>query len=137
MTNHTVPNVVQQALESLAEPRPMRRGSLSERYVKCSKPNCACRRDPEARHGPYYSWTRVVKGKTQSRFLTAAQTPLMRAQIAAGQQFRKRVEDYWEACEQWADQELEHPATAPAEAAEKKGSRRRSKTKSSRRLQHS
>lgn|ERR1035438_6284432 len=133
MTNNSIPHFVQQAQQSLSEAQPMRRGSLSPRYVKCGKPNCACRRDPKARHGPYYSWTRVVNGKTQSRFLSAAQAPIMRAQIAIGQQFRKRVEDYWEACEQWADQELQPPAPAAVEAAEKKGSARRSKPRSSKR----
>ncbi len=39
-------------------PKPMRRGALSERYVKCSKKGCACAESPDARHGPYYSLTR-------------------------------------------------------------------------------
>ena len=30
-------------------PAPMRRGSLSERYVKCSKAGCRCAEDPAAR----------------------------------------------------------------------------------------
>ena len=66
----------------------MRRGSLSERYVKCSKPGCACAERPAARHGPYYSLTRTVGGRTQSRFVPAEQADLVREQIAAGQQFR-------------------------------------------------
>ncbi len=49
----------------------MRRGSLSERTIKCSKPGCACAQDPKARHGPYYSLTHAIDGKTRSRFLTA------------------------------------------------------------------
>lgn len=110
----------------------MRRGSLSERYVKCSKPNCACRQDPEARHGPYYSWSRVVKGKTQSRFIQATQVPVMRAQITAGQQFRRQVEAYWQACERWADEQLE-AAAASSQAAEKKGSKRPFKKNSAKR----
>ncbi len=51
----------------------MRRGSLSERTIKCSKPGCGCGHDPNARHGPYFSLTRAVEGKTRSRFLTAEQ----------------------------------------------------------------
>jgi hypothetical protein len=54
----------------LAEPKPMRRGSLSERTIKCSKPGCACAENPKACHGPYFSLTRAVDGKTRSRFLT-------------------------------------------------------------------
>lgn len=124
MPDHTeVPVRVRALAAEVATPEPMRRGSLSERYVKCSKPGCACAERPEARHGPYYSLTRTVGGQTQSRFVPAAHAPLVRQQIAAGQQFRRRVAAYWEACAQWADAQLTPPT---AEVAEKKGSPRRS-----------
>lgn len=64
---------VYNAVRSLAEPQPRRRGAVSERFVKCSKPGCPCASDPKARRGPYYSLTRAVRGQTQSRFLHAAQ----------------------------------------------------------------
>ena len=41
---HPVPAGVQKLATELAEPQPMRRGSLSERYVKCSKPVSATRK---------------------------------------------------------------------------------------------
>jgi hypothetical protein len=85
----------------------MRRGSLSERYVKCGKPGCACAEDPKARHGPYYSLTRAVGGRTRSRFLNPEEAQRAREQIERGQQFRRQVEAYWAACEQWADAQLE------------------------------
>ena len=109
----------------------MRRGSLSERTIKCSKAGCACARDPKARHGPYYSLTHAVAGKTQSRYLTAEQAALARRQIEAGHRFRDRVDGVWEACEQWADNQL---ADVPASSGEAKkgGSGRISKTKSPR-----
>lgn len=69
----------------LAQPKPMRRGSVTERYVKCSKPGCPCAERPEGRHGPYFSWTRKIDGRTQSRFLTREQAALVQGQIAAGQ----------------------------------------------------
>jgi hypothetical protein len=56
----------------------MRRGSLSERTIKCSKPGCACAKDPKARHGPYHSLTLAVEGKTRSRFLTAEEALIAR-----------------------------------------------------------
>ena len=127
-----VPAAVRTLAAQLATARPMRRGSLSERYVKCSKPGCACAERRDARHGPYYSLTRTVDGRTQSRFVPAAQAARVREQIAAGQQFRRHVEDLWGACEHWADAQLEHGQAAP-KAAEKGGSRRRSRPKSSRR----
>jgi hypothetical protein len=109
----------------------MRRGSLSERTIKCSKPGCACAHDPKARHGPYFSLTRSVGGKTRSRFLNREQAALARRQIETGHGFRSQVEAYWEDCEVWADRELEDAVTASAEGAEKKGFQPTSRTKSS------
>ena len=96
------------------------------------KPGCACAERPGARHGPYYSLTRTVRGRTQSRFVPAAHAARVRQQIAAGQQFRRHVDAFWEVCERWADAQLTGPEAAH-EAAEKGGSRRPSRRKSSRR----
>jgi hypothetical protein len=123
----SIPAVVRSLSERLAEARPMRRGSLSERYMKCSKPGCACQRDPGARHGPYYSLTRNIGGQTQSRLVPAEQVERVREQIAAGKDFRQQVEALWAACEQWADTETESESEA---GAEKRGSRRRSRRRS-------
>jgi hypothetical protein len=126
-----VPPRVRQLAIDLADAKPMRRGSLSERTIKCSKPGCACAQDPKARHGPYYSLTHAVGGKTHSRFLTAEQADLVRQQIDAGREFRGRVEGLWEACEQWADRQLEDVSASSGEP-KKRGSKRISKTKSRR-----
>ena len=125
-----VPVPVRTLAAQVAAPTPMRRGSLSERYVKCSKPGCACADRPAARHGPYYSLTRTVGGRTQSRFVPAAQTARVRQQIAAGQQFRRHSDALWDACEQWADAQLDAPEAAAPEAAKKGGSPRPSRPKS-------
>ena len=126
-----VPAPVRTLAAQVAEPTPMRRGSLSERYVKCSKPGCACAARPTARHGPYYSLTRTVGGRTQSRLVPAAQVDLVRQQIAAGQQFRRHVDAFWDACEGWADAQLDAPEAASPEAAQRGGSRRPWRPKSS------
>ncbi|MFP3940860.1 MAG: DUF6788 family protein [Thermoanaerobaculia bacterium] len=118
-----VPSEVIKLGEELSRPVPMRRGSLSTRWMKCSKPGCACADDPEARHGPYFSLTRRVGGRTRSRYVSGEQAELVEEQIAAGQAFRKRLESYWEVCERWADAKLESDAAAPN--AEKRGSGRR------------
>lgn len=120
----------------LARPRPMRRGSVSERYVKCNKPGCACTNRDDARHGPYYSVSRVVAGRTCSRWLDAVQAQRVREQVESGQQFRKRVEAYWQACERWADAQLEASQAASPEA-EKGGSKRRSRRRSAARSKRS
>ncbi len=119
----SVPSEVVALAQELSGPVPMRRGSLSTRWMKCGKPGCACAEDPEARHGPYASLTRRVDGRTRSRYVSAEQVEQVEEQIAAGKAFRKRLEAYWEACERWADAELESDPAAPD--AEKKGSGRR------------
>ncbi len=122
-----VPEPVRRALAPLTQPQPMRRGSLGERLLKCGKARCACASDEQARHGPYFSLTRAVGGQTQSRRLTAEQAVRARRQLAAGRAFRQQLERYWEACEAWADAELQASTGAAAAAAEKGGSKPRSK----------
>ena len=136
MPDGDVPERVRSVARQIADARPMRRGSVSERRVKCNKPGCKCQTDEKARHGPYVSLVRVVGGKTRSRWIPADQAAELRSQVAAGQQFREQLETYWTACEEWADAKLKaHEAPAAAEA-EKGGSRRvlraRSRKKSKR-----
>jgi len=69
--------------------------------------------------------------------LTPEQADLARQQIEAGREFRTKLEAYWEGCEDWADRELEGSATASAQEAEKGGSQRISKTRSSRKARGS
>jgi hypothetical protein len=103
--------------------RLMRRGVLTERRVTCSKPGCPCGHDPEARHGPYFSLTRAVRGRTKTRLINAEAAVVVRQQIEEGRMFRAEIEAYWQACERYADEELDDVRAAEAE---KGGSRRRS-----------
>lgn len=109
----------------LADPIPMRRGSLTERFVKCSRPGCPCAHDPTARHGPYVSLTRSVTGTTRTRLIAPALAATVRRQIEAGRQFRDATELYWVACERLADAELAHLTETAAPGGEKGGSGRR------------
>jgi len=132
------PSEVVEAAAHLVEPTPLRRGSVTERFMKCGQSSCRCHEDPEARHGPYLTVSRVVKGRTRSRYLTGEQAELARRQIEAGQQFRQQVERYWRACERWADAELEGVAAAAEQtAAEKRGSSKSSTPTSSPRSRRS
>jgi hypothetical protein len=127
-----IPAAVREVARRLAEPKPMRRGSLSVRYMKCNKPGCACAEEANARHGPYTSVVRTVAGKTRSRSVPAAQADVLRQHVEAGQRFRKDVETYWQACERWSDAELNAAAAASgAEEPQKRGSKKRSPAKSS------
>lgn len=115
--------------QQLAHPVAMRHGSVGERFMKCSKPNCACSVDLDARHGPYPVLTSSSGGKTKSRYLSGEQAAVARRQIEAGRQFQQQVDRYWEVCHQWADQELDGSGTAEttSEAVKKRGSKRASK----------
>jgi hypothetical protein len=49
-----------------------RRGSVSENYRKCGKPNCACAQPGHRGHGPRFLWTRTARGRgTVGRQLAA------------------------------------------------------------------
>lgn len=124
-----VPAHIAQLGAALSHPEPIRRGSLYERRMKCGQAACACQHDLKAAHGPYFTLTQKVEGKTRSRYLSPEQAPVVRRQIESGRQFRERVEAYWGACERWADEQLE-AAPASAEEAEKKGFPRTSTTRS-------
>ena len=131
-----VPSRVAQLAAEFSHPEPIRRGSLYERQMKCGQAACACQHDPQAAHGPYITLTQKVEGQTHSRYIPPEQVPVVRRQIEAGRQFRERVEAYWEACERWADEQLEAVPASAAEA-EKKGSRRTWKRKSPRKSKRS
>ncbi len=132
----SVPPRVAQLSATLSRPQPMRRGSINERRMKCGQARCRCQRDPEARHGPYYTLTQGVGGQTRSRYVSEEQLPVVQRQIEAGREFRQHMEAYWHACEQWADAQLGRPEGA-AEAAEKGGSQRASQAKSAKRSKRS
>jgi hypothetical protein len=132
-----VPSSVGELAAVLSQPKPMRRGSVSERTMKCGKAGCPCQEDPKGRHGPYYSLTRPMAGKTHSRYLSPEQAELAQQQIEQGHTFLEQMEQYREACEQWADAQLEPSPAASKEAAEKGGSKPTFKTKSSRKSKHS
>ena len=52
-------------------------GNIQRRYLTCGKPYCDCRKDPEARHGPYAYWTSKEDKKTVSRLLNPEEADLL------------------------------------------------------------
>ena len=65
-----------------------RRGSISENYRRCGKPNCACAQTDHPGHGPRYLWTRTVAGRgTRGRQLSAEEVDKARAELANYQRF--------------------------------------------------
>jgi uncharacterized protein DUF6788 len=70
---------------------PIRRGSLARRFMPCGKPGCCCQTSPPALHGPYYQWTRKVRGKTVTVRLTREEARLFEEWISNGRQLDRIV----------------------------------------------
>jgi hypothetical protein len=56
----------------LMRPRAMRVGSVVKQYMFCGKPSCACHRDPQKKHGPYYYLSYKEKGQSHYKYLGKA-----------------------------------------------------------------
>ena len=67
----------------------VRRGSLVRRLMSCGKPGCCCQATPPKLHGPYYQWTRKVRGKTVTVRLTPQEAELFREWSANTRQLDK------------------------------------------------
>ena len=59
--------------------------------MPCGKPNCRCQATPPQLHGPYYQWTRKVRGKTVTVRLTEQQAERVRDWIENGRQLDRIV----------------------------------------------
>jgi Family of unknown function (DUF6788) len=65
-----------------------RRGSVSENWRRCGKPNCACAAPDHPGHGPRFLWTRSAgRRKTIGRQLAAAEVEKVRAEAARHGEF--------------------------------------------------
>jgi hypothetical protein len=70
-----------------------RRGSVSENWRKCGKPNCACVAADHPGHGPRLLWTRSAgRRKTVGRQLAAAEAGKVRREVARHGEFAETVE---------------------------------------------
>jgi len=57
------------------KPGAMRVGSVGKQYMFCGKLSCACHRDPQKKHGPYYYLSYKVGGKSRYKYLGKATSP--------------------------------------------------------------
>lgn len=110
----------------------LRPGSLVERYRRCGKTRCHCAQEGSAGHGPSWSLTREVAGKTMTRVIPSDAVERTREQIVEHRRFRGLARELIETSEQLCDSLLEAPeATSEKEAAKKGGSKRSSTRRSS------
>lgn len=70
-------------------------GTLLSRTKVCGKPNCACASSRDARHGPYYEWSRLEKGRLAHIVLPADSVPLFRQAVANYRRLRRLLRK-WE-----------------------------------------
>ena len=115
----------------------MRPGSLVERYRRCGKSGCHCAGKGASGHGPSWSLTRAVGGKTVTRIIPPHAVDATRRQIAEYQRFRGLVRELVDTSERLCEAKLEAPEATLPEAAKKGASTRRSKPRSSPRSTHS
>ena len=120
--------------ERLAATGDFRRGSLSENYRRCGKPNCACAQPDHPGHGPRYLWTRTIAGRgTKGRQLSVEEVDKVRAELANYQRFAEVSDRIVEVNEAICEACPPNPAaTAPPAATgdEKGGSASRSRRNS-------
>ena len=100
-----------------------RLGSLTERYRRCGKPRCHCAREDSRGHGPSWSVTRKVAGKTVTKVIKSDAVDVTRGQIDEYHQFQDLVHEFVETNVKICDALLEAESNDDSEGAEKKGSR--------------
>jgi hypothetical protein len=106
-----------------------RRGSVSENWRKCGKPNCACARPGHPGHGPRFLWTRSAgRRKTVGRQLAADEVEKVRAEVARHAEFKAISEQIAEVSERICEARPAAGTDAPsAPEGEKGGSSRPSR----------
>jgi hypothetical protein len=118
---------------ALAELADMRPGSLVERYRRCGKPGCHCARPGARGHGPSWSLTHQVAGKTITKVIPASAVQTTLAQIAEYRRFRALMKDLVDVSERLCEARLAQGKAASQEAAKKGASRKPSARRSPRR----
>lgn len=95
-------------ISHIAEMRP---GSLVARFRKCGKPSCHCAKKGAKGHGPCYSLTHAVSGKTRTRVIPEGPAvEVTRRQMEEYQRFRDLVQQLVAVSEQICDLQLRQPA---------------------------
>jgi len=123
------------ALAAVGDLRP---GSLVERRHKCGKPGCHCARRDSPGHGPNWVLTRAVAGRTVTRGIPGgAAVQHTREQIEEYRRFRALVQQFIDVSEKLCDARIQMSRAASKEAAEKGGSKRRSRPRSPKRSRRS
>jgi hypothetical protein len=68
-------------------------GSIVKRFMRCGKEGCRCMTDSSFKHGPYYEWTRKVRGKTVSVRLTEEEARILSEWVDNKKRFYELVSE--------------------------------------------
>ena len=92
----------------------MRPGSLVPRFRKCGKPSCHCAKKGAKGHGPSYSLTHAVSGKTVTHVIPAGEAvERTRSQLSEYHRFRHLVQQFIGVSDQICDLELKQGDDQP------------------------
>lgn len=111
----------EQLIEEIREIRTMRKGSVTEQYLKVEKKG---QKEPVIR-GPYFLYTRKIKGKTVGQRLKKAEVERYRLEVEAYHRFQRLCDEYAQITEKLGDIEM----ATKQEPQEKKIPKSRSKKK--------
>lgn len=106
--------------DQLATIGDLRPGSLVGRFRKCGKPNCHCAEEEGGGHGPSWSLTRKVDGKTVTKIIPLDAVSQTQGQIAEYRRLRGLTGELVEVSEKLCDMLLSDPG-AVSDDAEKRG----------------
>ncbi len=106
-------------------------GSLVEQTRRCGKAGCHCAARGAEGHGPSWSLTREVGGKTVTRVIPAEAVAQTRQHMAEYQRFRSLVREVVEKSEQLCNAKLDAAKAAPDQEAAKKGAAKKGSKKPS------
>ena len=96
-----------------------RPGTLTSRYRKCGKSNCHCANEKSKGHGPSWTITRKVKGKTVAKYIRLDMLEETKKQIKSFHQFHDTVNRLIEINIKLCDIQLEQNKQASLEAKKK------------------
>ena len=114
-----------QLTAAIAQIHDMRPGSLVARFRKCGKPSCHCAKKGAKGHGPSYSLTHPVAGKTVTRIIPAgADVEVARRQVEEYHRFRELVQQLIAVSEHICDLQLRQPAASEKGGVKKNRIRR-------------
>lgn len=71
-------------------------GTLHTRTKVCGRKECRCATDPQARHGPYFEWSRRIGGRLVHSVLSEDQAELVSEAISNYREIQ-RLLTVWEA----------------------------------------